>query len=344
MPLFDMTTGSLEPVNPTTFADEGVLERRDLQAAIRADISLLGDDLLVVAEEFGAFRDAQRRIDLLCVDRSAHLVVVELKRTNDGGHMELQALRYAAMVSALTFEDLVDTFEGFLVREGQDASKARSRLAEWLDDGEDTVLSREVRILLASADFGREITTTALWLNEVYNTDIRCVKITPYRVEGRLLLNVEQIIPLPEAEEYTVGVRRRAVANRTARASNQDWTRYIVTTPDGPSAPLFKRRAVLAMVHAVHRAGVQPDLLLAVLAHRKFRAVKGTLEGDELQESFQTEYPEIDLRRWFFDEPLYDEKGDQTWVVSNQWGLNTVPALEELAALVPDKGISFEPA
>ena len=178
MPLFDMTTGSLEPVNPTTFADEGVLERRDLQAAIRADISLLGDDLLVVAEEFGAFRDAQRRIDLLCIDRSAHLVVVELKRTNDGGHMELQALRYAAMVSALTFEDLVDTFEGFLVREGQDASKARSRLAEWLDDGEDAVLSREVRILLASADFGREITTTALWLNEVYNTDIRCVKIT----------------------------------------------------------------------------------------------------------------------------------------------------------------------
>ena len=131
--------------------------------------------------------------------------------------MELQALRYAAMVSALTFEDLVDTFQGFLVRERQDASNARSRLAEWLDDGEDTVLSREVRILLASADFGREITTTALWLNEVYNTDIRCVKITPYRVEGRLLLNVEQIIPLPEAEEYTVGVRRRAVANRTAR-------------------------------------------------------------------------------------------------------------------------------
>ena len=86
-------------------------------------------------------------------------------------------------------------------------------------------------------------------------------------------------------------------------------------------------------------------MLLAVsLAHRKFRAVKGTLEGGELQESFQTEYPEIDLRRWFFDEPLYDEEEDQTWVVSNQWGLNTVPALEELTALAPDMGISFEPA
>jgi len=31
-------------------------------------------------------------------------VVIELKRTNDGGHMELQAIRYASMVSAMTFE------------------------------------------------------------------------------------------------------------------------------------------------------------------------------------------------------------------------------------------------
>ena len=77
---------------------------------------------MVVAEEFGAFQDAHRRIDLLCVDREAQLVVVELKRTNDGGHMELQALRYAAMVSALTFEDLVEAFEAYLSREGKDSS------------------------------------------------------------------------------------------------------------------------------------------------------------------------------------------------------------------------------
>ncbi len=106
-----MTDGTLEPVLPTSFAAEGVLERTHLQAALRENISLLGEDLLVVAEEFGAFSDANRRIDLLCIDREARPVVVELKRTNDGGHMELQALRYAAMVSAMTFDDLVSIFE-----------------------------------------------------------------------------------------------------------------------------------------------------------------------------------------------------------------------------------------
>jgi hypothetical protein len=106
--LFDMTDGFLAPVPLTTFAAEGVLERTHLQRALRDHIEVLGEGLLVVGEEFGDFQDSRRRIDLLCVDHAARLVVVELKRTEDGGHMELQALRYAAMVSAMTFEQLAD--------------------------------------------------------------------------------------------------------------------------------------------------------------------------------------------------------------------------------------------
>jgi hypothetical protein len=37
------------------------------------------------------------------------LEVTALKRTEDGGHMELQALRHAAMVSTMTFDQLVET-------------------------------------------------------------------------------------------------------------------------------------------------------------------------------------------------------------------------------------------
>src|SRR4051812_13132866 len=121
MPLYDMTSdGKLTKIPATTFATQGVLERRHLQAALRGHIEVLGDDLLVIAEEFGEFTDANRRIDLLCVDRSGRLVVVELKRTETGGAMDLQALRYAAMVSTMTFDDVEAALRRHLEAIGED--------------------------------------------------------------------------------------------------------------------------------------------------------------------------------------------------------------------------------
>jgi hypothetical protein len=204
------------------------------------------------------------------------------------------------------------------------------------------VVRRDVRIVLASADFGREIMTTALWLNDVFGTDIRCVRITPYRVEQRLLLNVEQVIPLPEAEEITIQLRRREASTRVARSSSQDWTQYVVTTPKGSTEPLRKRRAILAMAHAVIAAGADPPAMIEVMGPRRFRMVEGNLEGDELRSAFLAAYPRADFRRWFLDDPIYSD--DETWVVSNQWGLNTAPALKGLVELVPEAGISFAPA
>jgi RecB family endonuclease NucS len=57
--------------------------------------TIVSPDTIVIAEEFGEWEDSRRRIDLLGLDKNANLVVIELKRTDDGGHMELQALRYS---------------------------------------------------------------------------------------------------------------------------------------------------------------------------------------------------------------------------------------------------------
>src|SRR5258708_9098552 len=261
--LFDMTDGSLSLVPPTTFAAEGVLERTHLQSALRAHIQILGDGLLVVAEDCGAAKDARRRIDLLCVDHEARRAVVELKRTDEGGHMELQALRYAAMVSTMTLDQLAEIYQRHLdASTAGESQDARAALAEWLEEagGDEAVISRDVRILLAAADFGREITTTVLWLNDVYGTDIRCVRLSLYRLGDRLLLDVQPVIPLPEAEELTIQLRRRETAARAA-ASGRDWTAYVVVSPAGQSQPLRKRHAVLATVQALTSAGLPSEAI-----------------------------------------------------------------------------------
>ena len=108
MSIFEVTPDSLKALARTDFASQGLRERTDLQPLIRDQIEVLDPDLLVISEEFGDWEESKRRIDLLAVDREANLVVIELKRTESGGHMELQALRYAAMVSTMTFDKAVE--------------------------------------------------------------------------------------------------------------------------------------------------------------------------------------------------------------------------------------------
>ena len=52
---------------------------------------------LVISEEFSDWEDSKKRIDLLGIDSDANLVIIELKRTEDGSYMDLQAIRYAAI-------------------------------------------------------------------------------------------------------------------------------------------------------------------------------------------------------------------------------------------------------
>ena len=147
MPLFEIAEKELREVELTTFDTLRLHERSDLQSILKESIAAIDPDLYVITEEFGEWEDARRRIDLLCIDRQANLVVVELKRTEDGGHMELQSIRYAAMVANLTFDRIVDIHTEYLARNQREgnALTAISQFLAW--DGEtDRVLGNDVRI------------------------------------------------------------------------------------------------------------------------------------------------------------------------------------------------------
>lgn len=220
MSLYRVATDKLEAVPRTSFATENLLERRDLQRMLRRDITPIGDDLMVIAEEFGEWEDSYRRIDLLCLSNSAGLVVVEIKRTEDGGHMELQALRYAAMVSSMTLEQVIHAHARAL---GGDEEAARGAVLSFLqlDSADEVELSGEVRIVLVAADFSTELTTTVLWLNQ-RDLDITCIRLRPYRMGTEVLIDATQIIPLPEAADYEVKVKAQEKEKRKATGERQE--------------------------------------------------------------------------------------------------------------------------
>ena len=223
MPLYEITTDAFRPIAEASFADLKVRERADLQRLLRTQIEVLDDNLYVLAEEFGDWEDSRRRIDLLALDPQANLVVIELKRTLDGGHMELQAIRYASMVSTMTFDRAAQIHAEFLNRLGEPADDARSRILSFLgwDEPDEESFAGDVRIVLVSEDFGKELTTAVLWLRD-RDVDIRCVRLRPYKDGDKSLIDVQQIIPLPEANEYQVQIREKEQVGRKVRAERHD--------------------------------------------------------------------------------------------------------------------------
>jgi len=303
MALYEITQNSIVPIPATTFAAQGIRERSALQRLLRENITVIAPDTYVLAEEYGEWEDTKRRIDLLCLDKHANIVVVELKRTEDGGHMELQAIRYAAMVSKLTFAQSVEAHARFLRHLGRDddAEAAILKFLEW-DEPNEKEFAQETRIILVSGEFSKEITTSVLWLNE-RDLDVRCVRLRPYALGERTLLDIQQVLPLPEATEYQVQLRRKAAEERQSQEGTSDWSRNDLTINGQKTPNLYKRHLFFHIVRALIKHGVTPDSILEFLPERKLISVAGECSSGEFREKaseLRTQYGSTyDLRRYF---------------------------------------------
>ena len=347
MALYHIDGNTIASVPSTTFAQKGLQERKHLQALLKSRPEVVSPDTLIVAEEFGDWEDSRRRIDLLGIDKSSNLIVIELKRTEDGGHMELQAIRYAAMISAMTFDMLVSRYDQYLKVNG-DERNARESLVEFLewDDSDEQTLGQNIRIVLASAEFSKELTTSVLWLNE-QGLDIRCVRMRPYDNEGQVLLDVQTIIPTPEAEEYQVKIREKRQRERVARENTRDISKYDVKIGDKLHSNQNKRNMVYLIVSAAFESGGSPRDIAEALPPSKLRSFEGVLDAEQIREQLMKEdtggaVPRF--KRFFCGDGQPFQVENTTYVLSNQWGLDALDAARDLARRFPALKIEHKQA
>lgn len=199
----DRQNKALIPLSPAKLSELEVSERYDLQEWIDHHPAILGEELLVVAKElelsFGA------RLDLLAVDKTGALVVIELKRDDSGRNVDWQAIRYASYVANFTEEELTGYFADYL---GAGVEEARERLGKFVGNDLDALNERQ-RIVLCAREFHSDVVSAVLWLRE-NSLDLSCVRIRPYTDgNGRLFIVPETIVPLPEAKDYVVRKERK---------------------------------------------------------------------------------------------------------------------------------------
>ncbi len=345
MAIFEILSGGFKKIEETSFSSAGIRERADLQRLLRSNIEVISPDTLIISEEFSEWEDCRRRIDLLGIDKDANLVVIELKRTEDGGHMDLQAIRYAAMVSAMTFERAVEAFSEFLNRSNSDALSSILEFLEWGEPDEDS-FGQNVRILLAAADFSKELTTTVMWLND-QGLDIRCVRIKPYLYGEQILADVQQVIPLPEADEYRVRIKEKQLRERAARKFERDFTKFDVTINGKTHTRLPKRTAIYSIVKYLCDSGISPQTIIDQIPWKSnslFRCAEGTLDSATFLQKMRQDQEAggrafDELRFYCADDELIHADG-RTFAFTNQWGQSTIRAINNLLQTFPEHHIT----
>ena len=131
-----------------SFVELNIWERQHIEEWIRTNPEMLGEDLLIVSIEFDRFSNSNDRLDVLALDRSGNLVVIELKRDPASGYADLQAIRYAAMVSSMTIELLLPYYISYRKKyydESLSVGEAHDQIVEFVESDTFSELSNKPR-------------------------------------------------------------------------------------------------------------------------------------------------------------------------------------------------------
>lgn len=237
MYLINKTENKIEKVAEKSFSELGFKERDNLQEWIANNPECLGEDLLIIQKEFDGFNDTNERLDLLALDNRGNVVVIENKLDDSGRDVTWQVLKYASYCSSLTKVQLKDIYQKYLDKKGKNEN-AVENLSEFYSNTEFNELQlnqgTSQRIIMIAGNFRKEVTSTALWLTN-YKLRIQCFKVTPYTHGENIYLDIEQIIPMKDVEDYVISMADKAQEDIATQESSKAryglrfefWTRYL---------------------------------------------------------------------------------------------------------------------
>lgn len=223
MYLIDKENNRIQNLAKKSFAELGFRERQHLQEWIANKPESLGEELLIIQKEFDGFNDTNERLDLLALDKDANIVVIENKLDDTGRNVTWQIMKYASYCSTLSKKDIINIYQSYLDKQGK-GEDASENIAEFLGkEIEEVDLNKgnTQRMMLIAANFRKEVTSTVLWLMN-YKLRIQCFKVTPYAWGEQLFLNLEQIIPTKDTEEFIISMASKTQDEIDAQESSKN--------------------------------------------------------------------------------------------------------------------------
>ncbi|MER9831352.1 DUF4268 domain-containing protein [Mesorhizobium sp. M0134] len=302
--LIQRTQNRINRLEERRFAELGLNERAHLQEWLANMPAALGEDLLIIQKEFDGFNDTRERLDLLALDKKGQLVIIENKLDDSGRDVVWQAVKYAAYCSSLKTAQITEIYQLYLDRHcgGGNAVECLCEFLE-VDDLVDVVLNsrKSQRLIMIAAKFRKEVTATALWFLD-HGISTQCFKAIPYSHGAELFLDIRQIIPVPEAEEFMISMSSKDSEERTAQGAQK--SRHVIRLA-------FWDQALDALRHRQVRLfqNISPSQDSWITAGCGISSCHYALifGKHEARVELSLQRPNADENKWLFDQ-LYQER------------------------------------
>lgn len=288
----------LHKLTEVSFEEIGFKERQDIQQLIISDASVLGEELLIIQEEFHEFENTNERLDLMALDKRGNLVIIENKRDDTGTDVVWQAIKYASYCSTLQTNQVIAIFQDYLKKKGreEDAEETiKTFLSDSFDDDSLIYPGDIQRIIMASHKFRPEVLSAAQWLmTPPNNVDITCVEIHPFIDGDTIYLDSNVLLPQEATKEYTLKLSEKAsdIHYRKKNASDlqekhrEFWTAFATQFESKGTA--FENRTSWATNSASWISaptGIGPGIIYNLVVNKNVSRVEVRIDSGDKQKN-----------------------------------------------------------
>lgn len=198
--VWEILNGRLQPLQ-TTLAQEGRTEALDLEEWLASDSSIIRPGLKVIGRQVAT---KSGPLDLLGIDRSGNLVVIELKRDRLPREVLAQAIDYVSDVASWSAEKIREVCAKYTGKNLEDI------LSESFPDidFEGLAINESQRIILVGFSIEPSLERMIEWLSEGYGVAINAVVLKYVRTSAGNEILTRSAVISEQVEEARVKTKK----------------------------------------------------------------------------------------------------------------------------------------
>lgn len=198
-------SGVLEKVK-----NESISYEKDFENWLENSPTVLMDDdsestiLWIGSQVSASVGDIEKYPDLIGIDASGDLVIVELKKGKTPREVMAQILEYAAWGSTLSYDDLNQITQGYYDKDRDMHDKTLLQIYHevFFPDNEEEVnieFNRKQKLYIVAEEISPVVKQVAVYLRETYGVDISCMEYEVLKtLQGEYFISTEKAVGYDE--------------------------------------------------------------------------------------------------------------------------------------------------